>query len=244
MTERSEEKSRLARKIFEFQLRIISFSLRSKQNSPIDVEQVAIDATMAFLNGYIANGNFGSDNCEPEIDQYRALLVAIAKSRLLNEIRSCNQLCRNPGNEVFGNDELATAENRRSDNHPSYQIEFEELCAQIEHGFNDPEVSQVFRMIVQQFNGPEIASAMSWTDDKAYRINAPEGQQGCHDKQPLQIIHLTDPKDGVRKAVRINCHCECDAPEMGIAARCMLKDHLIGWPKPVDPNVIWGPSPE
>ena len=64
----------------------------------------------------------------------------------------------------------------------------------------------------------------------------------CHDKDPLKIVTLVDPIDNVAKQCHIGCFCQCELPPNG-AVTCELKDDLIGWPSPVDPNLTWGPAP-
>lgn len=74
-------------------------------------------------------------------------------------------------------------------------------------------------------------------------INQTAGQpRDCNEIQNSdgttgKVVSLTDPTDGISKRCRISCFCECQ-PDPEIT--CVVVDSLVGWPRPVDANVIWG----
>ena len=139
--------------VYRMQLNYIS-SLAKGSKTAIDVEQLANDVTLEFLDRYLLRGRV----ILIEKRQLISLLKTIARTRLINSFRNGRRSrlpSQRPGVGPLASIDLV-ADNRQ----PFAQIEFKEFYRELESILTDQNLVTVFRLMAKGFSTMEIADTL------------------------------------------------------------------------------------
>jgi len=161
----------LAAAIFDFEMLHIVKLIGSRSDTEVDIEFVANEAALDFLNRYV------SERSEDVFDSQRIerVLKKIGRPRVFNAIRYSHQHCRDQRrcqrlqSNILALDGLESLHDSRADAEPSIALEIQELMVLMESKLDELD-KEVFHLLLGGYAASEIGSTLGWNKKTAERL--------------------------------------------------------------------------